>query len=153
MATEKHNIRLSKSLSWLLRHHLDLAIDVMVGGPEAGEDARMTGYVDVEAVLKLPRFSGIPSTLMLKAIVNSERYSRPFVTGYNEQQVRQVVELNDKQRFALRKNSQTGKLQIRANQGHTIKVRQSFSFVQLTPVPSPSKREKDLATLKNRCIM
>jgi hypothetical protein len=58
METEKHNIRLSKSLSWLLRHHLDLAIDVMEGGPEAGEDARTTGYVDVEAVLKLPRFSG-----------------------------------------------------------------------------------------------
>jgi 2'-phosphotransferase len=65
---------------------------------------RSTGFVDVDAVLKLPRFS-----------------------GYCEAQIKKVVELNDKQRFSLRKNSQTGKLQIRANQGHTIKVKLSFS--------------------------
>ena len=29
---------------------------------------------------------------------------------------------NDKQRFALRKSPETGQWQIRANQGHTIKV-------------------------------
>ena len=60
---------------------------------------RQSGFVDVEAVLKLPRFS-----------------------GYCEPQVKKVVELNDKQRFTLRKSPLSGKLQIRANQGHTIKV-------------------------------
>jgi hypothetical protein len=32
--------RLSKSLSWLLRHHLDLAVDVMSPDREIREDAR-----------------------------------------------------------------------------------------------------------------
>ncbi len=60
---------------------------------------RQTGFVDVDAVLKLPRFS-----------------------GYSESHVKKVVELNDKQRFSLRKSPHSGLLQIRANQGHTIKV-------------------------------
>ena len=60
---------------------------------------RHSGFVDVDAVLKLPRFS-----------------------GYDESHVKRVVELNDKQRFTLRKSPLSGLLQIRANQGHTIKV-------------------------------
>ena len=72
---------------------------------------RQSGFVDVEAVLKLPRFS-----------------------GYCEPQVKKVVELNDKQRFTLRKSPLSGKLQIRANQGHTIKVSiQNLTFFMRRP--------------------
>ena len=70
---EKHNVRLSKALSWLLRHNLHLVSEIT----KAEIDS--SGYVDVEAVLKLPRFA-----------------------GYSISQVEQVVAINDKQRFALR---------------------------------------------------
>ena len=36
--------------------------------------------------------------------------------------VERVVTSNDKQRFAIRKDLDTSKLQIRANQGHTLQV-------------------------------
>ena len=42
--------------------------------------------------------------------------------GYAFKDVEAVVRNNDKQRFALRKSPETGRWQIRANQGHTIKV-------------------------------
>lgn len=87
---EKHNVRLSKALSWLLRHNLHLVSEI------TKKPIDSSGFVDVEAVLKLPRFA-----------------------GYSIQQVEKVVELNDKKRFALRKHE--GRLQIRANQGHTMK--------------------------------
>ena len=91
MDKEKHNVRLSKALSWLLRHNLQLVSEI------TKEPIDPSGFVDVEAVLKLPRFA-----------------------GYTTKQVEEVVNLNDKQRFSLRKTDH-GKLQIRANQGHTIK--------------------------------
>ena len=56
-----------------------------------------SGFVDVEAVLQLPRFA-----------------------GYSISQVENVVKLNDKQRFSLRIHEKNV-LQIRANQGHTVK--------------------------------
>ena len=83
---EKHNVRLSKSLSWLLRHNLHLVEAI------TKEPVDESGFVDVDDLLKLPRFA-----------------------GYTVDQVKKVVELNDKQRFALRK-TETGHLQIRANQ-------------------------------------
>ena len=70
---EKHNVRLSKALSWLLRHNLHLVSEV------TKEAIDPSGYVEVDAVLKLPRFA-----------------------GYSVAQVEQVVAINDKQRFALR---------------------------------------------------
>ena len=88
--TGKHNVRLSKALSWLLRHNLHLVTEI------SQEPIDSSGYVDVEHVLKLPRFA-----------------------GYTVKQVEEVVKLNDKQRFSLK--TQNGRLQIRANQGHTVK--------------------------------
>ena len=70
---EKHNVRLSKALSWLLRHNLHLVSEV------TKKPIDQSGYVDVDAVLKLPRFA-----------------------GYSVTQVEQVVAINDKQRFAIR---------------------------------------------------
>ena len=57
-----------------------------------------SGFVDIEAVLKLPRFA-----------------------GFTAKDVEKVVQLNDKQRFSLRTHPDSGVLQIRANQGHTVK--------------------------------
>ena len=71
---DKHNVRLSKALSWLLRHNLRLVSEITKNPVDP------SGYVNVEDVLKLPRFA-----------------------GYTVSQVEEVVKLNDKQRFSLRK--------------------------------------------------
>lgn len=41
---------------------------------------------------------------------------------YSEDDVKRVVADNDKKRFALRNDPATNRLQIRANQGHTMEV-------------------------------
>ena len=43
--------------------------------------------------------------------------------GYSSADVQRVVAECPKQRFALREDPATGELQIRANQGHSVKVR------------------------------
>ena len=46
---------------------------------------------------------------------------------YSEDDITRVVADNDKKRFALRNDPATNRLQIRANQGHTIEVGDGFS--------------------------
>ena len=46
---------------------------------------------------------------------------------YSEDDIRKVVADNDKKRFALRNDPATNRLQIRANQGHTVEVGNGFS--------------------------
>lgn len=88
--------RLSKLLTWILRHK---AIDF---GLKVDPD----GYVLLDDLLKLDKMKGV--TL---------------------EQVKKVVENNDKQRFALtEKNSQ---LYIRANQGHNKRVGSLINDKQL----------------------
>jgi RNA:NAD 2'-phosphotransferase (TPT1/KptA family) len=53
----------------------------------------------------------------------------PRFSGYDESHVKKVVELNDKQRFTLRKSPLSGKLHIRANQGHTIQASHTKEFL------------------------
>ncbi|XP_068682078.1 tRNA 2'-phosphotransferase 1-like isoform X5 [Montipora foliosa] len=83
-----HNVKLSRALSYILRHGA------------AREGLQMTeGFVFVDDLLKLRQFK-----------------------HYCEDDIRQVVANNDKQRFALRDDPSTKRLQIRANQGHTMQV-------------------------------
>ena len=97
-SNEKHNVKLSKSLSWLLRHNLDLIYPFIEDEKEV-ETAKTTGFVTCTAILKHPRFQ-----------------------SYTFQQIKEVCDLNDKQRFTLRQHPDNpDKFQIRANQGHTIK--------------------------------
>ena len=49
--------------------------------------------------------------------------SRSRGGSYTKEDVQRVVRQCQKQRFALRNDPVTGSLQIRANQGHTLKVR------------------------------
>lgn len=41
---------------------------------------------------------------------------------YSEHDIKRVVADNDKKRFALRNDPATDRLQVRANQGHTMEV-------------------------------
>lgn len=85
--TESPDVALSKALSFLLRNR---AID-------EGLDMDSEGFVEMDQILKIPRFK-----------------------KYTQEMILKVVEKNEKQRYSLRKDEKTGKLFIRANQGHTI---------------------------------
>ncbi|KAK2567551.1 tRNA 2'-phosphotransferase 1 [Acropora cervicornis] len=74
-----HNVKLSKALSYILRHGA------------AKEGLQMT---EVKRQFK----------------------------HYSEDEVQRVVHDNDKQRFSLRNDPSTNRLQVRANQGHSMQV-------------------------------
>ncbi|XP_032819970.1 tRNA 2'-phosphotransferase 1 isoform X1 [Petromyzon marinus] len=87
--SENPDVRLSKTLSYALRH----------GAHRLGLHMGSDGFVDVQELL-----------------------AQRSLAGYEEADLRRVVESNDKQRFALRAHPTTGSLQIRANQGHSLQV-------------------------------
>ncbi|XP_021966128.1 tRNA 2'-phosphotransferase 1 isoform X2 [Folsomia candida] len=95
-------IALSKALSWLLRHN----------AVQEGLHIESGGWVDLSAVLKLPRF-----------------------TNWTVDDVKAVVASNDKQRFSLRE-LQGDRLEIRANQGHTLKEVDDAELLE--PITDPA---------------
>ena len=48
--------------------------------------------------------------------------AHPQFHSYTLEDVERVVATNDKQRFKLRSHPEDGRLQIRANQGHSVQV-------------------------------
>lgn len=56
---------------------------------------------------------------------------------YSEDDVKRVVADNDKKRFALRNDPVTNRLQIRANQGHTMQVCDHFHKISCMAVVRP----------------
>ncbi|XP_069750286.1 tRNA 2'-phosphotransferase 1 isoform X2 [Narcine bancroftii] len=81
--------------------HLSKALSYVLrhGAARMGLEMGQDGFLEVEAILKHPHY-----------------------TQYTEQDVRRVVDTNTKQRFTLRTHPESGALQIRANQGHTLQV-------------------------------
>ncbi|XP_076368072.1 tRNA 2'-phosphotransferase [Tachypleus tridentatus] len=98
------DVRLSKSLSWLLRH----------GAEKEGLNIEHGGFVSVDKLLSFPQFSSV-----------------------TVEDVKRVVEYNDKKRFTLRHHPETGELQIRANQGHSVKIGEEGLLVALKPEDCP----------------
>lgn len=86
---EDKDVRLSKSLSYVLRH----------GAKQMGFQLSTDGFIFLEDLLAHPQFR-----------------------SYSVDDVKRVVETNDKQRFKLQPHSENGRLQIRANQGHSVQV-------------------------------
>ncbi|XP_073207869.1 tRNA 2'-phosphotransferase 1 isoform X2 [Lepidochelys kempii] len=78
----------------------------------------LDGFLDVAALLSLPRFGGVSVA-----------------------DVRHVVETNEKRRFALRPHPSDGRLQIRANQGHSLQV----SELELIPLLEPTALPQTIA--------
>ncbi|GIY53983.1 tRNA 2'-phosphotransferase 1 [Caerostris extrusa] len=89
LSKKQNDIRLSKSLSWLLRH----------GAESEGLNFEDGGFIDVSKILKLKQFRNV-----------------------SVEDIKMIVETNDKQRFSLRHKDNENCLQIRANQGHSLKV-------------------------------
>ena len=58
------------------------------------------GFVDVEVILQHRNFRGVTF-----------------------EELRHLVETNDKQRFSLRREEKNNKWQIKANQGHSLQVK------------------------------
>ncbi|XP_044879857.1 tRNA 2'-phosphotransferase 1 isoform X2 [Mauremys mutica] len=102
------DVRLSKALSYVLRH----------GAAQLGLEMGADGFVDVAALLSLPRFGGVSVA-----------------------DVRHIVETNEKRRFALRPHPSDGRLQIRANQGHSLQV----SELELIPLLEPTALPQTMA--------
>ncbi|XP_053735818.1 tRNA 2'-phosphotransferase 1 isoform X1 [Synchiropus splendidus] len=98
---EDRYVRLSKSLSYVLRH----------GASQMGLHLSTDGFLYVDDLLAHPQFH-----------------------SYSLEDVQRVVDTNDKQRFKLRPHTQDGRLQIRANQGHTVQVKD----LELKPVQAGS---------------
>ncbi|XP_058505319.1 tRNA 2'-phosphotransferase 1 [Solea solea] len=86
---EDRDVRLSKSMSYALRH----------GANKMGLHMGTDGFLFVEELLAHPQFH-----------------------PYSVEDVEKVVTTNDKQRFKLRSHPEDGRLQIRANQGHSVQV-------------------------------
>eukprot|EP00118_Oscarella_pearsei_P006709 m.30803 g.30803 ORF g.30803 m.30803 type:complete len:218 (+) comp31397_c0_seq5:110-763(+) len=95
------DVKLSKNLSYILRH----------GADKKGIRLQDGGFAYLDDILALPEFQK---------------------NGWTGSDVERVVTNNDKQRYALREEPTTGKMQIRANQGHTLPV-----DVELTPLTAP----------------
>ncbi|KAM9795660.1 tRNA 2'-phosphotransferase 1 [Neosynchiropus ocellatus] len=98
---EDRDVRLSKSLSYALRH----------GANQMGLHLSTDGFLYVDDLLAHPQFR-----------------------SYTLEDVQRVVATNDKQRFKLSPHAQDGRLQIRANQGHTVQVKD----LELKPVLASS---------------
>ncbi|XP_077997135.1 tRNA 2'-phosphotransferase 1-like [Glandiceps talaboti] len=86
---EDPDVKLSKSLSWLLRH----------GAEKNGFTLDKGGFLYVDEILALQQFK-----------------------NYSVDDVKRVVDNNTKKRFSLRDHPENSKLQICANQGHTLEV-------------------------------
>ncbi|XP_053179248.1 tRNA 2'-phosphotransferase 1 [Scomber japonicus] len=86
---EDRDVRLSKSMSYALRH----------GANKMGLHMGTDGFLFVEDLLAHPQFR-----------------------SYSLEDVERVVAANNKQRFKLRFHPDDGRLQIRANQGHSVQV-------------------------------
>uniref|UniRef100_UPI00398F20EC tRNA 2'-phosphotransferase 1 isoform X1 n=1 Tax=Pristiophorus japonicus TaxID=55135 RepID=UPI00398F20EC len=91
------DVRLSKALSYILRH----------GAAELGFAMGKDGFLGVDEILQHPRYR-----------------------GYAERDILRVVETNSKHRFTLRSHPDTGRLEVRANQGHSLQVEE----LELTPI-------------------
>ncbi|KAG8182996.1 hypothetical protein JTE90_027481 [Oedothorax gibbosus] len=96
--------KLSKSLSWLLRH----------GAAKEGLTFDDGGFIDVDKILKLNQFR-----------------------DYNESNILKIVAENDKKRFSVRYKNNGDRLQVRANQGHTIPVEEEGLLTLLTDANLP----------------
>ncbi|XP_029367647.1 tRNA 2'-phosphotransferase 1 [Echeneis naucrates] len=94
---EDRDVRLSKSISYALRH----------GANQMGLQMGSDGFVFVEELLAHSQFC-----------------------SYSLEDIERAVATNDKQRFKLCPHPEDGRLQIRANQGHTVQVRD----LELRPV-------------------
>lgn len=86
---EDKDVRLSKSLSYVLRH----------GANQMGFQMSPDGFIPLDDLLAHPQFR-----------------------SYSVDDVKRVVETNEKQRFKLQAHPENGCLQIRANQGHSLQV-------------------------------
>ena len=107
MASYKTSLSGGKCGRSLMKLSKSLSYILRHGAEKEGFSTSSEGFIDVDAILCHRQFK-----------------------IYSEDDIRQVVESNEKQRFALRRHPVSHKLQIRANQGHSFEI----SDLELTPI-------------------
>lgn len=117
--TDDPDTRWSKTLSYILRH----------GAAKEGLKLREDGFVRVEELV-----GPFPSRSSLAELTIGTQMKRPKLKGCDMATLDRIVKDNAKQRFSMRPEP-TGEngaeeLWIRANQGHSIKVRFDPSLLE-----------------------
>ncbi|KAL6480460.1 hypothetical protein MHYP_G00114930 [Metynnis hypsauchen] len=104
---ESRDVRLSKSLSYALRH----------GASKMGLHMSSDGFIFVDELLAHQQLS-----------------------SFSLEDLERVVATNDKQRFKVQNHPESGRLQIRANQGHSVQV-EDLELRAVVPDASDCPRE------------
>ncbi|XP_026213189.1 tRNA 2'-phosphotransferase 1 isoform X3 [Anabas testudineus] len=89
-------------------------------GEEQGRDVHLSksmSYALRHGANKMGLLMGTDGFLFVEELL-----AHPQFRSYSLEDVERVVATNDKQRFKLRSHPKDGRLQIRANQGHTVQV-------------------------------
>ncbi|XP_043931672.1 tRNA 2'-phosphotransferase 1 [Protopterus annectens] len=114
---QTHDRKKSGGRSRNPRHHQHQDPDVQL--------SKALSYVLRHGAAKLGFQMSSDGFLYVEEILCHPQYKR-----YSEADIQRIVETNDKCRFSLRKHPTDGRLQIRANQGHTVQVED----LELTPI-------------------
>lgn len=110
--TDPYDIRISKTISWLLRH----------SAQTQGLAIRTDGYAKVSDIVC------ILSTLGVKKLRNPQLQHKKITSrGVTLEKIQEIVKADEKQRFDLRLEPSEGSTEgvwwMKANQGHSAKVR------------------------------
>lgn len=109
-------VRLSKALAWALRH----------GAQELGLDMRPSGYVELDQLLKVPKFKHV-----------------------SMEDIEKVVRNCAKKRYTITTDASGDVKYIRANQGHTLQIVRDEDL--LSPIEDPNELEKCIHGTYSKC--
>lgn len=121
LPTDSPQVRLSKTLSWILRH----------GAASQGIAIRADGYVkvaDIVRILSLAPPLGHSCSCFVVQLTNPKVKGQ----GLDLEGLKGIVECDAKKRYDLRCEDENGEWWIRANQGHSMKARY-LSLLRVSP--------------------
>ncbi|KXS16956.1 phosphotransferase KptA/Tpt1 [Gonapodya prolifera JEL478] len=120
--TEGHDVHLSKTLSYILRH----------GAQKEGLPIRSDGYVKISDLLTRPQLRQFSFEDFVAVVAQNDK--KRFMLRREDESGALLHESNDGELVAAEqaKEDQTGPWYIRANQGHSLKVEE----LKLVPVES-----------------
>ena len=122
-------MKLSKALSFLLRHNFEKEGLKAEPGIIINSVVVVVVIVIVVLLLLLLLLCYCCCLFVGGYLYLDDVMSLPKFTRYSLDKVKQVVASNDKQRYSIRSDPITGRLQIRANQGHSIKVNNIYTRI------------------------
>lgn len=126
LSCQDKDVRLSKSMSYVLRHGANqMGLQIGSGEENAFKYCRLITFLTLPSINHTHTLDGF--------LFVDELLAHPQFHSYTLEDVERVVNTNDKQRFKLRSHPENGCLQVRASQGHSIKVRLCQGFLRVVP--------------------